>query len=89
MILFLYSAEFRELLAEKKRLSTSKDEPVKYTDHKQRLSAPDLEASLEPANSSTKEKKNDKKDRGFMTMTYKPKIRKALMRINFIPKLNK
>lgn len=80
--------EFRELLAEKRCLNTNKDEPVKYTDHKQRLSAPDLEASLVPAISSTKEKKNDKKERGFMTMTYKPKIRKALMRINFIPKLN-
>lgn len=67
-----------------------KDEPIKlYTDHKQRLSAPDLEASLAPAISSVKEKKNDKKERGFMTMTYKPKIRKALMKMNFIPKLNR
>ncbi|CAI9720796.1 rap guanine nucleotide exchange factor 2 isoform X14 [Octopus vulgaris] len=81
--------EFRELLTEKKRSSGSKDEPIKlYTDHKQRLSAPDLEASLAPAISSVKEKKNDKKERGFMTMTYKPKIRKALMKMNFIPKLN-
>eukprot|EP00106_Octopus_bimaculoides_P019406 XP_014786848.1 PREDICTED: rap guanine nucleotide exchange factor 2-like isoform X2 [Octopus bimaculoides] len=81
--------EFRELLTEKKRSSGMKDEPIKlYTDHKQRLSAPDLEASLAPAISSVKEKKNDKKERGFMTMTYKPKIRKALMKMNFIPKLN-
>ena len=50
-------------------------------DPKQRLSAPDLEAAVQPVLSQSKmaEKK------GFMSTGHRAKIRKALMKFNFMP----
>ncbi|XP_064621148.1 rap guanine nucleotide exchange factor 6-like isoform X4 [Lineus longissimus] len=54
------------------------------SDPRQRLSVPDLDG-VPPVISQQKEKKADKKDKG-MNATHKTKIRKALMKMNILPK---
>ncbi|XP_048248295.1 rap guanine nucleotide exchange factor 6-like isoform X4 [Haliotis rufescens] len=52
---------------------------------KQRLSAPDLDASV-PVIVNTKDNKHDKKDKGFMALGNRPRLKKALMKMNLIPR---
>ncbi|XP_064594655.1 rap guanine nucleotide exchange factor 6-like isoform X3 [Liolophura sinensis] len=82
---------FKEMLQVPDRSSRKgkKDEIAKLqTDPKQRLSAPDLEAAaVPPVITITKDKKSDKKDtKSFMAFGNKTKLRKALMKMNIIPR---
>ena len=54
-------------------------------DYKQRLSVPDLNRAVQPVINSPHKDKRDR-DRGFMSTGHKTKIRKALMKFNFLPR---
>ncbi|ESO87122.1 hypothetical protein LOTGIDRAFT_107273 [Lottia gigantea] len=75
--------EFKSLLQESEKTTPRKMKPDFIGPPKQRLSAPDLEQSVPVITSNIKDKK-EKKDKGFM-FTNKPKLKKALMKMNIIP----
>ena len=54
-------------------------------DRKARLSTPDFDESVQPV-IQNKDKKPEKKEKGFLSAGSRTKIRKALQRINFKPK---
>ncbi|XP_041363202.1 rap guanine nucleotide exchange factor 6-like isoform X3 [Gigantopelta aegis] len=79
--------DFKEML-----LSAEKGAPRKMKSQdfiqpppllKQRLSAPNLEGQIPVI---CKDKKLEKKDKGFMMFGNKPRLKKALMKMNLIPK---
>ena len=56
-------------------------------DLRQRRSAPELEVGgVPPVINQHKHKKGDKKDKGFMTLGNRAKLRKALMKMNLLPR---
>lgn len=79
-------AEFKEMLENTEKNATLKRHDFQHSNHKQRLSVPDLENTLLPVPQETKKNTSNKKERGFMMTiaSSKPKLRKALR--NLIPR---
>ena len=83
-IIAIALSEFKEMLQNQDKSANSKRQEFAQTNHKQRLSAPDLENTL--LSPPVESKKPNKKDKTFMMTiaSSKPKIRKALR--NLIPR---